>query len=288
MEMRGSRLRDQLTSYQGELRRRGVSIQYVWSVSGIVRKFSSRLEAENIGCARRANADHVLAFFEEHVRYSASYQRTVINAVRGFLEYQKNTCMVGSKYRVYGSPATRREFLSRDRAIILLKTPMSWEEAFIVMGARLEGLRGSELLRFTAGDAREALRSMEIPVRGKMRPETVPLRQPFEELLKGYLETHTLKDRDLMLGFGRNKMGRMLSRLSKRVGFPVRLRDSRRGFGKDFHEERVPLEDVAELMRHKDPAMTKHYLCLDRDDKQKTMERVQYAERSEVPFLLAK
>jgi len=286
--MRGSRLEIELTSYQEELRKRGVGREYNRNTIGIIRKFNRHLEAESVGCTRKATADHVVSFLEEHSRFSASYQRTTMNAVRGFLEYHRNPCLMGFRYRVYGSPSTRREFLNRDRMTKLLETPMSWEESILVMGARLEGMRGSELLRFTAGDAREALRSMEIPIRGKMRPGAVPLRPAFETLLRQYLMSHPKDDQDLLLGFGRNRMCRKLARLSERVGFPVRLRDMRRGFGRDFHDAKVPLEDVAELMRHLNPAMTKHYLCLDRDSKQKAMEKVSYPERSEVPVLLVK
>jgi len=286
--MRGSRLKIELSSYQEELRKRGVGAEYAINTVGIVRKFIRRLEAEQVGCAKRVTAEHVLAFLEEHLRYSASYQRTTINSLRGFLAYHRNPCMIGLRIRIYGSPPTRREFLTRERMEILLRTPMSWEEALIVFASRLEGMRGSEILRFRAGDAREALRSMEIPVRGKMRADSVPLRPMVASMLRAYLEAHPREDHELMLGFNRNKMEKILARLSERVGFPVRLRDNRRGFGKDFHEEKVPLEDIAELMRHKDPAMTKHYLCLDKEDKQKTMEKVSYPERSEAPFLLAK
>jgi integrase len=246
------------------------------------------LEADSVGCANRVTADHVISFIEENTNYSASHQRHIINAVKGFLEYHKNPCLLGCKYRIYGTPETRKEFLTREQMEILLRTPMSWEEALIVFAARLEGLRGTEILRFRAGDAREAMRSKEVPVRGKMRPDTVPLRSQLEALLKGYLETHPKEDEDLMLGFSRSTLSRRLKKLSERVGFPVELRRSRRGFGKDFYEEHAPLVDIAQLMRHKDPAMTVRYLCLDSDSKRKTMEKVIYSERSELPFLLAK
>jgi integrase len=286
--MRGSRLKIELTSYQGELRRRGVSTAYIYSVKGIVNRFVRELERQETGCCRKVTSEQVNSFLAEHVRFSASYQRTIINAVRGFLMFNGNMCMLRTKYRVYGSPPTRREFLNRDKWLVLMDTPMNWNEALITMGARLEGMRGSELLRFRASDAREALRSMEIPIRGKMRPETVPLRPQFEHLLKGYLEANPRKDEDLMLGFARTKLDRTLAALSTRVGFPVRLKDMRRGYGRDFHDAGESLEMTAELMRHTNPAMTKHYLCLDRDAKQKAMDRVTYPERSGIPVLLAK
>jgi len=286
--MRGSRLPREIAEYVESQRERGVTIEYIWNLEGLLRTFRKYCEAQGIGCVSRITVGTVSSYLEEKQKYSAAYMRKMLSAIRTLLAYHKNIELLSYKPRIFGAGVTKRDRMTLSEATAIFRTPMDLTERVIIGGALLQGLRGTEIMRMRVSDVERSLKDKVLPIRGKTGPRSIPLQEDYELTLTDYLNHIEKDDNDLLLGFKRNKLRKILQEFSSRHGKKVGLRNMRRTFGYVLWSKGVPLETIMQFYGHQNLSMSRHYLCLDLAEMTEALSKLQLVEKSEKLILLAR
>jgi len=151
---------------------------------------------------------------------------------------------------------------------------MSPLQTVLIGGGLLNGMRRVETLRMTVNDARSAIRTRILRIRGKNRKErSVPIHEDFKGILERYLQQNSgKKGNETLVGIRRTKSEKELVEFCERYGRHITFHTLRRTFGRNLWLLNGPIETISELLGHTSIDMTRQYLGLNLTDMSKALE----------------
>ncbi len=274
--MRGSRLAIEIKEFIEKMESRGISHEYLLNLRSTLYRFKRFCEIREIGCVKRIEPELFNEYMETVSTFSASYQHFVLMAIKRFLAYHGNISLVEYRPRVNGSSRTRVDWLTPDECKRIFDTEMADDQSVLIGGGLLQGLRRIETIRMTAGEARQALNSKILSVRGKTGPRSISLQEDFSIILERYLAGRTLSDDQPLLNMKRTKSERRLHEFCQRYGKRFGFHTLRRSFGRNLWLLGTPIETISELYGHESVDMTRMYLGVGISDMSKALSRYRF------------
>jgi len=274
--MRGSRLAIEVDGFLEKLESRGLSREYLNAVRSALCRFKGFCELREIGCVKRIDPELVGEYMGTVSAYSSSYQRFVLSVVKRFLAYHKNVSLVDYRPLINGSSRMRVDWLTPEECKKIFDTDMQPDQSVLIGAGILQGLRRKETIRMTVGEARWALSSKILSVRGKTGPRSIPLHQDFGTILERYLAGKILQDDRLLLNMKRTKSERQLNEFCQRYGKKFGFHTLRRSFGRNLWLLGVPIETISELYGHSSVDMTREYLGVGISDMGKALSKYSF------------
>lgn len=259
---RNSRMRREIGKYLKKSMAEGLTPRYVSCMKYTLFDFMEHCSGYGIHCAGKVSSEAVLSFLEKFDGTSSSYQHKAACFLRRFLAYNENAVMVSMRVRVRGTARTRVDWLTPTETEAVLAIPMTATEAVLVRAGLLQGMRRIETLRLTVQDAKTALSSSILVVRGKdNKLREIPLHLGFAEVLRAYFEKNPQLDGvSPLLGIQRSRSEKVLGGLCARFGRKFTFHTLRRTFGRNLWLRGVPLETISELLGHSSTDMTRLYI----------------------------
>lgn len=268
-----SRLRREISRYLQGLRDEGLTTRYIAQHKASLLSFLEHCEGRGIRAVKTVDAEAALSFLEGWKSYSGSYQEKHWCVLRRFLVASGNTALVRVRPKIHGTARTRVDWLTLEESQAVLETQMTQEQELLICSGLLQGLRRVETLRMTVRDAKDALRTGTLRVRGKGGKErAIPTHDLFVPVLQNYLtwlEPET--DDRRMLDMGRTATDERLVEFCGRHGRKFTFHTLRRSFGRNLWLHGVPVETISELLGHASTDMTRKYLGLNLTDIRKAM-----------------
>jgi integrase len=191
--------------------------------------------------------------------------------VKRFLAFHGNVGLVEYRPRLNGSSRTRVDWLTPDECKRIFDTEMADDQSVLIGAGLLQGLRRIETIRMTAGEARRAINSRILSVRGKTGPRSISLQEDFSIILERYLAGRILSDDQLLLNMKRSKSEKRLHEFSQRYGKKFGFHTLRRSFGRNLWLLGIPIETISELYGHEGVDMTRMYLGVGISDMSKAL-----------------
>jgi integrase len=227
----------------------------------------------------------VLTYLGKFEGSSGSNQRKNACFLRRFLAYAENPVMLNMRIRIRGSARTRVDWLTPAETEAVLATPMTPTEAVLVRAGLLQGMRRIETLRLTVQDAKNALSSTILVVRGKdNKLREIPLHLGFAEALRAYFEKRSQLDgTGPLLSIQRSRSEKVLKDFCNRFGKKFGFHTLRRTFGRNLWLRGIPIETISELLGHVSTDMTRLYLGLNITDMRKAIS--EYGTKSELKII---
>lgn len=228
-----------------------------------------------ITTVRMVTADSVKSFVNRYEDCSATYQRHIICVLRKVLIANGNTVMLTLNLKVRGYARKRVDWLIPAETERVFQTEMTPQEAFIVGSGFLQAMRKVEILRMTAKDAKEALSTGVLRIRGKgHKQREIPLHDDYADILRGYLiSLGQKKDDERLLPYSPSWAEVLLDRFCKKYGRRFTFHTMRRTCGRnlwlieDAHGRRiVPIETISEYLGHSSTDTTRRYLGINLSD----------------------
>jgi integrase len=278
-------MRREITHYVKKLEAEGLTRRYIGDARRTLLHFLVHCRGYGIRNSKAITAEAVLDYLVSFERFSAPYQRHTATVLRRFLAFGENAVMVNMRVRIRGNARTRVDWLTPGETELVLATPMTPTEAVLVRAGLLQGMRRIETLRLTVQDAKNALSSIILVVRGKdNKLREIPLHLGFAEALRAYFEKHPQLDGvGPLLGIQRSRSERVLKDFCNRFGKKFGFHTLRRTFGRNLWLRGIPIETISELLGHVSTDMTRLYLGLNITDMRKAIS--EYGTKSELKII---
>lgn len=268
-----SRQRREINRYLYELEEQGLTTRYLSQMKGTLCSFREHCKALGMDSTKSVNRDCVWSFLRRYEGLSYSHQRTTASILRVYLTAYGNTCMHRMKLRFSGSARTRVDWLTPEETLRIFQTPMTPREMLLIGAGLLQGMRRIEILRMSVRDAKEALQTQNLRIRGKGHKErSLPLHDDFSVILQSFLVWADREfDSELLLGIKRTACEKVLGQFCSRFGRRFTHHTLRRTFGRNLWLAGVQLETISELLGHSSVDMTRLYLGLNMTDMRKAL-----------------
>lgn len=274
-----SRMEREIAKYLRGMKEEGYTERYIAQHRGTLHLFREHCRTMNVGSARKVSSQDVLSFIKKYESFSASYQAIHWVVLRRFLAENGNPALLRLRTRIHGTARTRVDWLTPEECEAVFQTSMTSRESLLIGAGLLQGLRRVETLRMTVRDARDALRSSILRVRGKGGKErAIPLQDEFSVILRAYLvwlDPET--DDSRMCPLKRTRSEEILQGFCKRHGRKFTFHTLRRSFGRNLWLLGVPIETISELLGHSSIDMTRKYLGIDQSDMRQALARYKIA-----------
>ncbi len=272
-----SRMAGEIRQYVRGLEEAGITHRYICQTRATLFSFRRFCSQQGIHKTSRVLPQLVLSFLQRYDGLSVSHQRTTASILRTYLAALENPSMLRMKIRLSGYSRVRVDWLTLEEVERVFATEMRPQQTVLIGAGLLQGLRRIETLRLTVRDAREALRTQNLRVRGKGGKErTIPLHGQFAKVLQRYLEWADLGDEDKsMLGIARTRSEDLLEEFCGRFGRRFTFHTMRRTFGRVLWLKGVQLETISEILGHASTDMTRRYLGLNLSDMREALEKYQ-------------
>ena len=274
-----SRMTREVARYLKGLREEAYTERYIAQHRHTLVFFQRHCQAQGIGTVNRVSTEVALSFLRKFESYTASYQAKHWVVLRRFLATYENPALIKVRSRIHGTARTHVDWLTPDECEAVFRTPMTPIESVLIGAGLLQGLRRIETLRMTVKDAKDALRTSVLRVRGKGGKErAIPLQDEFSVILRSYLVwLDSDKEDRPILRMGRSYSETLLAGFCERHGRKFTFHTMRRSFGRNLWLLGVPIETVAELLGHSSIDMTRKYLGIDQSDMRQALARYRIA-----------
>ena len=274
-----SRMTREIARYLKGLREEAYTERYIAQHRQALCSFQAHCRANMIGTVNLVTTEAALSFLSSYGKYSGSYQAKIWVVIRRFLATYENPALLRVRPKIHGTARTRVDWLTPDECEAVFHTPMTPRESLLIGAGLLQGLRRIETLRITVKDARDALRTSVLRVRGKGGKErAIPLQDEFSVILRSYLVwLDPTYDGKPILPMGRSYSESVLAWFCKRHGRKFTFHTMRRSFGRNLWLLGVPIETIAELLGHSSIDMTRKYLGIDQSDMRQALARYRIA-----------
>ena len=268
-----SRMNREVAKYLRKLVEEAYTERYIAQHRHTLSFFQRHCMERGIGTVSKVDSETALSFLNKYTSYSASYQAKHWVVVRRFLAEYENPALIRVRPRIHGTARTRVDWLTMEECESVFHTPMTPKESLLIGAGLLQGLRRIETLRMTVKDAKDALRTSILRVRGKGGKErAIPLQDEFCVILRAYLTWSDPERDDIpMLKMGRSYSETLLQRFCGRFGRKFTFHTMRRSFGRNLWLLAVPIETISELLGHSSIDMTRKYLGIDQSDMRKAL-----------------
>jgi len=268
-----SRMTREIARYLKGLREEAYTERYIAQHRQALSAFQTHCQAHGITCTSRVSTEVALSFLRRYEKYTGSYQAKIWVVIRRYLVAHENPALLKVRVKIRGTARTRVDWLTPDECESVFRTPMTPRESLLIGAGLLQGLRRVESLRMTVRDARDALRTSVLRVRGKGGKErAIPLQDEFSVILRSYLVWLDPPDEDgMVMGLSRTCSEEILARFCSRHGRKFTFHTMRRSFGRNLWLLGVPIETIAELLGHSSIDMTRKYLGIDQSDMRKAL-----------------
>ncbi len=257
-----SRQAREMSQYVRRLELEGITSRYLSQVRCTLRSFREHCAANGVGTTKGVTTELIWSFLKRYEDMSFSHQRTTASILRTYLNAYENGCMLRMKLRFRGYGRTRVDWLSLEEIEQIFRTPMTPRQTLLIGAGLLQGLRRVETLRLTVKDAKEALKTQILRVRGKgMKERSVPVHVDYVVILSSYLAwLDPSDDSERLMPFSRTTSEDVLREFCGRFGKKFTFHTMRRSFGRALWLGGVQLETIAELYGHSSIDMTRRYL----------------------------
>jgi integrase len=274
-----SRMTREIGQYVRGLRDQGLTTRYVAQHRQLLSMFQAHCMGRGIGTVRSVSTQDVLSFLAKFEPKSGSYQAKAWCILRRFLAEYDNPALLKVRTKVRGTARVHVDWLTPDECEAVWRTPMSLTETLLIGAGLLMGLRRVETLRMTHKDAKDALRTGNLRVRGKGGKErALPMQDDFARLLRAYLGAMEAQDENLpILRLSRTHSETLLAAFCTRHGRKFTFHTLRRSFGRNLWLLSVPIETISELLGHSSIDMTRQYLGIDQSDMRQALARYRIA-----------
>ncbi len=274
-----SRLTREVSRYLRKLQEEGYTERYIAQHRHTLSYFQGHCRERMIGTVKLVTSEAALSFLKKYESYSASYQAKHWVVLRRFLAEYENPALIKVRPRIHGTARTRVDWLTMEECQGILLEPMTPRESLMIGAGLLQGLRRIETLRITVKDARDALRTGILRVRGKGGKErAIPLQDDFSVILRSYLTWLDPSVDDVpILRIGRSYSETLLQAFCQRHGRKFTFHTMRRSFGRNLWLLGVPIETISELLGHSSIDMTRKYLGIDQSDMRQALARYRIA-----------
>lgn len=274
-----SRMTREIARYLKGLREEAYTERYIAQQRHTLAYFQRHCQAQGIGTVSRVTTEVALSFLRKYESYAASYQAKHWVVIRHFLAANENPALMKVRVRIHGTARTRVDWLTPEECEAVFRTPMTPIESVLIGAGLLQGLRRIETLRMTVKDAKDALRTSVLRVRGKGGKErAIPLQDEFSVTLRSYLVWLDPEAEDVpIVHLGRTCSEETLAEFCSRHGRKFTFHTMRRSFGRNLWLLSVPIETIAELLGHSSIDMTRKYLGIDQSDMRQALARYKVA-----------
>lgn len=263
-----TQMKREIGRYLRELEEEGITRRYWLQTKSTLRMFREHCKARGVTSSKAVDPDCIRSFLVRYEGLSYSHQRTTGSILRVFLAVHGNRCMNRMRLRFRGYGRTRVDWLTPEETEQVFRTPMTPREMLLIGAGLLQGMRRIETLRMSVRDAKEALETKNLRVRGKGRTErAIPLHEDFCVILQGFMACSDHEDDSAtVLGIQRTASEEVLRGFCSRFGRKITYHTLRRTFGRNLWLLGVKLETVSELLGHSSTDMTRLYLGLNLSD----------------------
>jgi integrase len=274
-----SRMSREIARYLRKLVEEGYTERYIAQHRHTLSYFQGHCRGLEIKTVNSVSSEAALSFLKKYESYSASYQAKHWVVLRRFLAEYENPALMKVRSKIHGTARTRVDWLTMEECQAILQEPMTPRESLMIGAGLLQGLRRIETLRITVKDARDALRTNILRVRGKGGKErAIPLQDDFSVILRSYVTWLDPEKEDVpILRIGRSYSETLLQAFCKRHGRKFTFHTLRRSFGRNLWLLGVPIETISELLGHASIDMTRKYLGIDQSDMRQALARYRIA-----------
>lgn len=202
----------------------------------------------------------------ESPEWAPKTRRFQLEALRGMLRW--SGCELANERGTWAIDGTalNRRWLTAAQLVALWEACEDDEDRLVVGASGFNGLRRCEVLRLRRRDLALVLPEPEARIWGKGgRFRTIPVTRHLYGPLVALSAGKAAIDR--LFPYGRSTFDLRLTEIGRRAGIPVHVsgHDLRRTFGRLAYAASVPLVAIQNVYGHKSPAMTVHYIGVDRD-----------------------
>lgn len=274
-----SRLSREIARYVRRLAEEGYTRRYVNQQRQILGYFAEHCRAEGITSVFRVRTDTALSFLKAYEHLSGSYQSKNWCVLRRFLAEYENVSLLKVRPRIRGTSRVNVDWLTPEECEAVFETAMRPKESLLIGAGLLQGLRRIETIRITAKDAKDALRTGMLRVRGKGGKErAVPLQDEFSMILRSYLSWSNPKSDDQRIaGVGLTCSETILGQFCSRHGRHFGFHTLRRSFGRNLWLLGIPEVVISEILGHASIDMTRKYLGINQSDMRQALSRYKVA-----------
>ena len=269
-----SRMWREARDYLKDMANRGLCKEYIKQTETLLKRFAQFCQSKGVGSSHNVTLDLLKEYLDQFEGKSASYQRYVYATTRGYLKYVGNPVILRYKYRARGRGRKVR-WLSLEETERLLTTKMNLVEAVIVVGGLLQGLRRCEVLALTMWDAKEAVRTGYLTVKGKGKDREVWVQPDFRALLEMVARLSDAPSGAKLVPYCPTHYGRILKRVGDRAGIDLGTETHalRRTCATNLSQAGERLEVIKTLLGHSTVTVTERYIAQDLHELQLALER---------------
>ena len=280
-----SRLSRTISLYVKQLRSQGLTEKWVMHQDRLLRLFGKHCREHGVHAPTLISPELVKEWILRFDNMSKSYQNQVLVTLRTYLRFIKNPAYMNMKVRLVGRGRQRVDWLTPSETEEILGVPMTALEALVIRAGLLQGLRRIETLRMTVEDARRAMETGALSVKGKGgKNRVIPLHKGFAEAIRAYLDRLPDAGReDMLIPLSEGWVAEIVVRFSLRFGRRFTTHTLRRTFGRNLWLRGIPIETISELMGHSSTDTTRLYLGLNISDMRKAIS--EYGTKSELRIL---
>ncbi len=274
-----SRLHREVAKYLRKLREEGYTQRYIAQHRQTLSSFQNFCRARGTNSVSKVSSGDASDWLRTWERFSGSYQSKQWSILRRFLAENGNPAMLRLRPRIHGAARVHVDWLTMEESQAVLSEPMTPVEALLIGAGLLQGLRRIETLRLTVRDAKDALRTSVLRIRGKGGKErAIPLQDDFSVILRSYLAWLDADEEDaLLLDAQRTYTESRLKEFCTRHERKFTFHTLRRSFGRNLWLLGVPIETISEILGHSSIDMTRKYLGIDQSDMRQALARYRIA-----------